>query len=149
MADPGEGDGGVPERDQGPASLSGLPSGGLVGRAAESAAVQRTLGRSRLVTITGPPGVGKTAVGIATAARLSLGFADGAWLVRLDSLRDGSRLPDTIANVLKPPGGRPGRRRDALVDDLSDRRLLLVLETCEHLSDASTQLTMNMFMITE
>ena len=137
----------VPDREQGPVSLSGLPSGGLVGRAAESAAVQRTLGRSRLVTITGPAGVGKTAVGIATAARLSLGFADGAWLVRLDSLRDGSRLPDTIANVLKLPGGRTGSRLDALVDDLSDRRLLLVLDTCEHLAGACAELAMRLLLM--
>jgi predicted ATPase len=127
--------------------MSGLPSGGLVGRAAESAAIRRTLGRARLVTITGPPGVGKTAVGIATAARLSPSFADGAWLVRLDSLRDGSRLPDTIAKVLKVPGGLTGSRLDALVDDLCDRRLLLVLDTCEHLAGACAELAMRLLLM--
>ena len=137
----------MPDHEQGPVSLSDLPSGGLVGRAAESAAIQRTLGRTRLVTITGPPGVGKTAVGIATAARLSPGFADGAWLVRLDSLRDGSRVPDTIANVLKVPGGLTGRRLDALVDDLCGRRLLLVLDTCEHLAGACAELAMRLLLM--
>ena len=130
----------MPDLERGPVSLSGLPSGGLVGRAAESAAIQRTLGRARLVTVTGPPGAGKTAVGIATAARLSPRFADGAWLVRLDSLRDGSRLPDTIAKVLKVPGGLTGGRLDALVDYLSDRCLLLVLDTCEHLAGACAEI---------
>jgi predicted ATPase len=133
------------DHEQGPVSLSGLPSG-LVGRAAESAAVQRALGRARLVTITGPPGVGKTAVGIATAAGLSPGFADGAWLVGLDSLRDGSLLPSTVANVLKLPGRRTGSRLDALVDDLCDRRLLLVLDTCEHLSEACAELAMMLLL---
>lgn len=137
----------MPDHEQGLISLSGLPSGGLVGRAAESAAVQRTLGRARLVTITGPPGVGKTAVGIATAAGLSPGFADGAWLVRLDSLRDGSRLPDTIANVLKVPGGLTGSRLDMLVDDLCGRRLLLVLDTCEHLAGACAELAMRLLLM--
>ena len=136
----------MPDHEQGPVSLSGLPSGGLVGRAAESAAIQRTLGRARLVTITGPPGVGKTAVGIATAARLSPGFADGAWLVKLDSLRDGRLLPNTIANVLKLPGGCTGSRLDALVDDLCDRHLLLVLDTCEHLTGACAELAMRLLL---
>jgi predicted ATPase len=137
----------VPDREHRPVSLSGLPSGGLVGRAVESAAIQRTLGRARLVTITGPPGVGKTAVGIAAAVRLSRGFAGGAWLVRLDSLRDGSLLPNTIANVLKLPGGRTGSRADALVDALCDRRLLLVLDTCEHLTGACAELAMRLLLM--
>ena len=127
--------------------MSGLPSGGLVGRAAESAAIQRTLGRARLVTVTGPPGVGKTAVGIATATRLSPRFADGAWLVRLDSLRDASRLPDTIAKVIKVPGGLTGSRLDALVDYLSDRSLLLLLDTCEHLTGACAELAMRLLLM--
>ena len=109
--------------------------------------MQRTLGRARLVTISGPPGVGKTAVGIATAARLSPDFVDGAWLVRLDSLRDGSQLPDTIAKVLKMPGGLTGSRLDALVDDLSDRRLLLVRDTCEHLTGACAKLAMRLLLM--
>jgi predicted ATPase len=137
----------VPDRERGPASLSSLPSGRLVGRAAESAAIGRTLGRARLVTITGPPGVGKTAVGIATATRLSPGFAGGARLVRLDSLRDGSLLPDTVANVLKVPARFTGSRLDALVEDLCDRCLLLVLDTCEHLAGACAELAMRLLLM--
>ena len=134
--------------NRGQSSLSGLPSGGLVGRAAESAAVQRTLGRARLVTITGPPGVGKTAVGIATAARLSPDFADGAWLVRLDSLRDGSQLPDTIAKVLKTarrahrqPAGRAGRRPVLIGACYSS------CDTCEHLTGACAELAMRLLLM--
>jgi predicted ATPase len=137
----------VPDREQGPASLPGLPSSRLVGRAAESAAIERTLGRARLVTITGPPGVGKTAVSIATATRLSRGFADGVRLVRLDSLRDGSLLPDTVANVLKVPGRFTGSRLDAVVENLCDRRLLLVLDTCEHLTGACAELAMRLLLM--
>jgi predicted ATPase len=99
------------------------------------------LGRSRLVTITGLPGVGKTAVGMAAAAAVNTNFADGAWLVPLDSLRDGDLLPDTIANVLKIPGRRTGSRLDALLDELHDRCLLLVLDNCEHLLGACVELT--------
>jgi predicted ATPase len=115
-------------------SLSAAPPGGLVGRAAEFAAAQRMLGRARLVTLTGLPGVGKTAVGVAAAARAN--FADGAWLVPLDSLRDGDLLPHTIAGALGMRDGPASCRLEALVDELCDRRLLLVLDTCEHLIGA-------------
>lgn len=128
-------------------SLSSLPPGGLVGRAAESAAIQRTLGRARLVTITGLPGVGKTAVGIAAAAAVSASFPDGAWLVPLDSLQDGDLLPDTIANVLKVPARRTGTRLEALLDELHDRCLLLVLDTCEHVLGACAELARKLLLL--
>jgi predicted ATPase len=124
-----------------------MPPGGLVGRAAESAAIQRMLGRSRLVTITGPPGVGKTAVAMAAAAAVSTNFADGAWLVPLDSLRDGDLLPDTIAKVLKMPGRRTGSRLEALLDELHDRCLLLVLDTCEHVLGACAELARKLLLL--
>lgn len=133
--------------EPGSISLSSMPPGGLVGRAAESAAIQRMLGRSRLVTVTGLPGVGKTAVGMAAAATVSGNFADGAWLVPLDSLQDGDLLPDTIANVLKIPGRRTGSRLDALLDELQDRCLLLVLDTCEHVLGACTELARKLLLL--
>jgi predicted ATPase len=132
-------------------SVSSLPSGGLVGRAAESAAIQRTLDRSRLVTITGLPGVGKTAVGIAAAAAAGTRFADGAWLVPLDSLQDGDLLPETVADVLKVPGRRTGNRLEApleaLLDELGDRCLLLVLDTCEHVLGACAELARKLLLL--
>jgi predicted ATPase len=124
-----------------------MPPGGLVGRAAESAATQRTLSHSRLVTITGLPGVGKTAVGIAAAAAVSTNFADGAWLVPLDSLRDGDLLPDTVADVLKVPGRRTGSRLDALLDELRGRCLLIVLDTCEHVLGACAELARKLLLL--
>lgn len=105
-----------------------------MGRAAESAAIQRMLGRARLVTITGLPGVGKTAAGIAAAVRAN--FAEGAWLVPLDSLHDGDMLPHAIADALGIRDGPASCRLEALVDELCGRRLLLVLDTCEHLIGA-------------
>jgi predicted ATPase len=92
------------------------------------------LGRARLVTITGLPGVGKTAAGLAAAVRAD--FAGGAWLVTLDSLHDGDMLPHTIAGALGIRDGPASCRLEALVDELSGRRLLLVLDTCEHLIGA-------------
>jgi predicted ATPase len=130
--------------EPGPLSVSGMPLGGLAGRAAEAATIQRMVGRSRLVTITGMPGVGKTAVAIAAAAAMSGSFADGAWLVTLDSLPDGELLPQAIADALKVPDLLTTTRLDALVDELSDRRLLLVLDTCEHLIWACGSLAMRL-----
>src|SRR5260370_22648016 len=117
------------DHEPGPISALGLPPGGLVGRAAESAAIQRMAGRARLVTITGLPGVGKTAVAMAAAAAMRASFADGARLVTLASLRDGNPLPHTIADALDLPDRLTRTRLDGLVDELRARHLLLALDT--------------------
>jgi predicted ATPase len=132
--------------EPGPISLAGLPPGGLVGRTAESAAIQRALGRAQLVTITGLPGVGKTAVAIAAAAAMRANFADGAWLVTLDSVRDGALLAHTVGDALNVPDRLSRTRLEALVDELCDRRLLIVLDTCEHLLGACADLAVRLLL---
>jgi predicted ATPase len=132
--------------DPGPISLTSVSPGDLVGRTADSAAIQRAARRARLVTVTGPPGVGKTAVAIAAAAAMSESFADGAWLVTLDSLRDEALLPHTIADALKVPDLLTCSRLEALVSELRYRRLLLVLDTCEHLTAACTDLALTLML---
>ena len=112
--------------------------GDLVGRSAETAAVRTLLdrnmpGRSRLVTLTGLPGVGKTAVGVVAAASAARNFADGTSIIRLDSLRDEALLPHTIAEALRLPDRYAASPLEVLAAELSDRQLLLVLDTCEHL----------------
>ena len=76
-----------------PGSSDPLDPAGLVGRAAEAAAIRRMLDGAPLVTVTGLPGVGKTAVSLAAARAAAAGFADGRLLLRLDRLRDGALLP--------------------------------------------------------
>ena len=71
-----------------PGSGDPLDPDGLVGRAAEAAAIRRMLDGASLVTVTGLPGVGKTAVSLAAARAAAEGFADGSLLLRLDRLRD-------------------------------------------------------------
>ncbi|MFC6064318.1 ATP-binding protein [Streptomyces ochraceiscleroticus] len=107
----------------------------LVGRQAELAQVARLCGRARLVTVTGVGGVGKTRLARQVAGRLQPRFADGAWLVELSPLRQGGLLPHIIAEALPLVDQTARPMIDVLADYLADRELLLVLDTCEHLTD--------------
>jgi len=123
-----------------PGSSDPLDPAGLVGRAAEAAAIRRMLDGAPLVTVTGLPGVGKTAVSLAAARAAAEGFADGSLLLRLDTLRDETLLPHTIAAALRLSDQYTRSRLDVLVDQLRDRHLLLILDTCEHLLGACAAL---------
>jgi len=120
----------MPGRVPRSASLVDLPLGGLVGRSTEAAAIKRMLDGHRLVTVTGLPGVGKTAVSLEAAAA---NFADGAVLVRLDALRDETLLPHSILAALRYPDPLTSSPLQVLVDQLRDRHMLLVFDNCEHL----------------
>jgi predicted ATPase/DNA-binding CsgD family transcriptional regulator len=119
---------------------------GFVGREAELARLVGLLERARLVTVTGPGGVGKTRVALRAAALALAGggaggrrgsrFADGVRLVELAPLREPELLPDLVAEALGLPERPAGQQRDAVLAHLRDRRLLLILDTCEHLIDA-------------
>ncbi|MBZ4014591.1 ATP-binding protein, partial [Streptomyces purpurogeneiscleroticus] len=90
----------------------------------------------RLVTLTGVGGVGKTRVALNAAAALQPGFRDGAWLVELSPLRQGALLAHTIAETLPLADQTTRPMIDVLAEYLAERELLLVLDTCEHLTDA-------------
>ena len=113
---------------------------GFVGRQRELAELGGLLRSARLVTVTGPGGVGKTRVALRAAAQLSGEFADGACLVELSGLHDPELLPDTIATCLGLPGTEPRSQLDAIIEHLRDQRMLLILDTCEHLVDACAML---------
>jgi len=130
---------GMPGAD-GLAGTPDLAAPDLVGRVAEVAAVRRAVGGTRLVTVTGLPGVGKTAVTLAAAGTAASGFADGGLLLRLESLRDEALLPHTIAAALELPDDFARGRLPVLAEQLRDRHLLLILDTCEHLLGACASL---------
>ncbi len=113
----------------------------FVGREAQLAQAARLLGRSRLVTMTGAGGVGKTRLALKAAAWAEPEFADGAWLVDLAPLTDPALLALTVAEALgiRDQSSRPAV--EALVDQLRDGRLLLLLDNCEHVVDAVAALT--------
>jgi predicted ATPase len=120
-------------------SSSELPSGGLTGRSAETAAIRRAVSRSPVVTVTGLPGVGKTATSIAAALGIDTvpaGFPDGLALIRLDGLRDETLLPHTVAAALLLPDAFDVSPHRAVTAALRGKRMLLLLDTCEHLLGA-------------
>ena len=108
----------------------------FVGRRAEIAAGKRALGQSRLVTLTGPGGIGKTRLATRVAAEVRRAFVDGAWLVELAGLRDPALLPREVARSLGLSDLSTQWAVTTLSDQLASRRVLLLLDTCEHLLDA-------------
>ncbi|HEY8477124.1 MAG TPA: tetratricopeptide repeat protein, partial [Chloroflexota bacterium] len=112
----------------------------FVGRQREKAEVRRLLESARLLTLTGPGGCGKTRLALAVAADMSPSNPDGVWLVELASLGDPTLVPAVVAATLGVQTTLAGRTVEALVAYLAPRRLLLVLDNCEHLLDACATL---------
>ncbi|HEU5031586.1 MAG TPA: BTAD domain-containing putative transcriptional regulator [Spirillospora sp.] len=127
----------APEPVRPPAPLTAL-----IGRAEDVDGVADLLGAARLVTLTGPGGVGKTRLAVEVAGRAGPGAAAPACFAELAPLRDGASLPRALlgalglresglqaADAAKDPA-------DRLAAALADRNLLLVLDNCEHIVDA-------------
>jgi len=114
------------------------PVTSLVGRAAEIAAVSALLREPehRLLTITGPGGIGKTRLGLAVAHGLAADHPDGVWFVALDALHDHRLVAGAIADVLEVEAAGSDLTA-ALAAYLRDRRLLLVLDNFEQVEDAA------------
>lgn len=112
----------------------------FVGRDTEARALRAALTRSRLVTVTGVGGVGKSRLGLRVAEQVQDRFCDGVWLVELSSLRDGGLLDHTVAGALGLAGGSVRTPGSALLRHLADRETLLVLDGCEHLVGACAEL---------
>lgn len=105
----------------------------VLGRGAEVVELRNLMAGSRLVTLTGVGGVGKTTLALHAAAELRTEYPDGVWLVDLGPLHDGTLVTETVAAAL---GGRdqPGRLlSEVLMERLGEGRTLLVLDNCEHL----------------
>lgn len=112
------------------------PTTSFIGRLAEVDAVVAALGRSRLVTLTGPGGCGKTRLSLRVAEAALAGFPDGAWFVELATLASAHDVYQAVASTLGVYAAAAQPLADALIPALKKRRLLLVLDNCEHVVEA-------------
>jgi non-specific serine/threonine protein kinase len=112
----------------------------FVGRKAELAALPRLLQSGRLVTLSGAGGCGKTRLALAAAERLLGDYPDGSWLVELAPLSDPALVPRAVADALGLREAASGALADLLGDVLGPRRLLLILDNCEHLIESCARL---------
>ncbi|MFC9358531.1 protein kinase [Rhodococcus sp. NPDC057014] len=112
----------------------------FVGRRHELTEAKNLLAASRLLTLTGIGGVGKTRLAIRVATAMQREFADGAWLVELGEVRDPSLVIDVVATTLGLRDRTARSLRDVLLDFLSSRELLLILDNCEQVVDAVADL---------
>jgi predicted ATPase/class 3 adenylate cyclase len=105
----------------------------FIGREQEIAEVLRLIESSRLVTLTGAGGCGKTRLGLRVAAGLLGGWGDGVWLVELAAVTDKDAVPAAVASALRIPAQPTRPLLDALADALGPQDMLIVLDNCEHL----------------
>src|SRR5215203_4534723 len=116
------------------------PRTSFVGREREMVEVRRELATTRLLTLTGAGGSGKTRLALEVARDLIGVYPDGVWLVGLAGLSEGDLIPQTVAAALRVPE-RPGQAlTDTLMETLSDNELLLILDNCEHLVEEAAHL---------
>jgi predicted ATPase/DNA-binding CsgD family transcriptional regulator len=118
---------------QAPVRALPVPLTSFVGRAAELAAVAAAVETQRLVSATGPGGVGKTRLATAVASELAEHWRDGAWFVDLVPVSDPALIPSAVSATLGLDEPRGRTIEEALLAYLADREVLLVLDNCEHL----------------
>ena len=112
----------------------------FVGRGGELSDLDAAAGRSRLLTLTGPAGVGKSRLAVELARRLAPVHSDGVWLVELADVRDPGRVAEQVLFVLRLPEAPGCDPTESLVAAVAAREALLVLDNCEHLVAACAAL---------
>lgn len=130
----------VPGRDR--SSRNNLPQQltRFIGRQRELAAVRSVMSQTRLTTLSGPGGIGKTRLAFEVARDCLDQYADGVWLVEFASISDPQLIPQTVASALNLREERGRSITDAVASYLKSRDLLLVLDNCEHVIGAIAQL---------
>jgi non-specific serine/threonine protein kinase len=109
----------------------------FVGRETEVIDIQKLCDTSRLVTLTGSGGVGKTRLALQLGRAMLEKFADGVWWVELETVVDATLAPLTLATVLGITQPAGGALNAAIIDFLRDKQCLIIFDNCEHLIEAS------------
>jgi DNA-binding winged helix-turn-helix (wHTH) protein len=112
----------------------------LIGRSTATELLSNLVSANRLVTLTGPGGIGKTTLALHVARDVLSDFADGGWLVELASLSDPDLVPSTVTSALRLNLGGGEIFAGAIARAIGERNLLLVLDNCEHVIDAAASL---------
>lgn len=127
-------------------SLDALPNNlpvrltSFIGREAEIAGVKELLAENRLVTLTGAGGVGKTRLALQAAADLLEAYPDGVWWVDLARITDAGLVPNAVAAALSVKEIPRQPLVDTLKNELRAKRTLILLDNCEHVVSACTEL---------
>ena len=116
------------------------PRSSFVGRERDIPEIRRALTATRLLTLTGVGGSGKTRLALEVARDLVEAYPDGAWLVEFAPLSEEALVPKAVAEVLEVPERPQEPLTETLADVLRNRELLLILDNCEHLLDAAALL---------
>ena len=112
----------------------------LVGRERDVTELVGLIGRARVVTLVGVGGVGKTRLALRLAETVASDFPDGTWVAELAPISSPEAVPHAVAAALGVVRNAAPTLSDALVDALRARRLLLVVDNCEHVVDAVSRL---------
>jgi predicted ATPase/DNA-binding CsgD family transcriptional regulator len=112
----------------------------FVGRGSEIALLRETIAENRLVTLTGAGGAGKTRLAVEVAGTLASEFPNGVWYVDLAPITNPAVVPVTTARTLGLPDQPGSSTMDILLRFIGDRKMLLLLDNCEHLLDACGQM---------
>src|SRR4029077_20177306 len=111
----------------------------FIGRAAEVEAAKRLLQKSRLLTLTGPGGIGKTRLSLQIAAESARDFAGGVYFVALSAVRDPDLVASVVAQVLGIPIAGSRMPMEGVADHVRDKTILFVLDNFEQLLPAGAQ----------
>ncbi|WP_460958380.1 ATP-binding protein [Parasphingorhabdus pacifica] len=112
----------------------------FVGRRSALPQIKRLVSTSHLATLTGVAGVGKSRLALRVARELRRTFPDGVWIVELGRVRDSALFDRTVLDAIGGSDGTTGDAGEVLADRLVNKRLLLVLDGCEHLLDECARL---------
>lgn len=116
------------------------PTTSFIGREKEKAEIKQAITTHRLITLTGSGGTGKTRLSLQVATELLDQFAEGVWFVELAPITDPGIIPQTILVALEASEPQDKTITQALIERVRDKKLLLILDNCEHLIEAIARL---------